>query len=317
MRGRQIFIAMMLGAVNLSAEALADTDATASINDMLGELVDTTHPATAPATDPGKFLSSAMSLAGRHQWGELTRLAATAPAAIPEPLRNLVQSYAELRNGQTERGLAGMRAALAASAAKGRLPALLAVADRFGGQRESNAALFELCGNPAAADAAFTAVRWRVRDPAVVETAYEAARQAAPDAASVADYGRYRALLDGQAVDESEIRAAVAASPQAPLPRITLALAGLRSERPAEAWAAFDDITLIFDHAPPGARAVISAACAASGQPERAAEMATMINPAALLPSEYALIAPLRAAAISRDFGQHQTGFEDLHNLAP
>jgi len=177
-----------------------------------------------------------------------------------------------------------------------------AAADQLGRQPELNAALLELCRDPATAGDAFDAVRWRVRDPGTVEAAFQAALQAAPGSAAVVDYARYRALLDGRPVDREEIRAAVAASPDALLPRITLALAGLRSERPADAWAAFDDIVVMFAEAPPGAQAVISAACAADGQERRAAAMAMGIDTQSLLPPEYALIAPLRAGIMSGSF---------------
>jgi hypothetical protein len=190
------------------------------------------------------------------------------------------------------------------AAALGRMPASVTMVEQLGALREVNAGLIELCGDPAVAGDAFATVRLRAKNPAAVEAAYDVARKAAPDALSVRDYGRYRALLDGRAVDMQEVRAAVAASPRDPLLRTTLALAGLRSERPADAWSAFDDILVNFAEVPPGSQAVISAACAADGQNQRAAEMAMAIDTESLLPSEYALIAPLRAGAMSSGFEQ-------------
>jgi hypothetical protein len=287
----------MLLVLSVPGGARAAADATAPIDDLLGELVD--RDRIASAAEPRDFFSAALSLTQQRRWPELSRLAAQAPSAVAEPLRHLIEGYAEFRSGDTGRGLAAMRAALAAAAARGQLPALASVADQLGARSEFNQALLELCRDPAAAGDAFDAVRWRVRDPGAVETAYQTARQVAPRAASVGDYRRYRALLDGRPVERDEIRAAVAAAPDALLPRITLALAGLRSERPADAWSAFDDVVVMFAEAPPGAQAVISAACAADGQDRRAAAMAMEVDMESLLPAEYALIAPLRAGTMS------------------
>ena len=84
--------------------------------------------------------------------------------------------------------------------------------------------------------------------------------------------------------------------------RMTLLLARLRSEQPAAALSALDDIVVVFNRMPPGSQAVICAAYAAAGEKDRAVKMASAINPAQLLPGEYSLVAPLRAEVMAQDF---------------
>ena len=250
-----------------------------------------------------EFLPSVQRAVQTGDWERLGRLAADAPPSAPRPLCDVLLGFAEIRSGRSGPGKLSMRKGLTAAAANGRLAALADFADRLGAKRETDAALIALCGQPDEAGPAFAAVRLRVADPSEVAVAYDAARRAAPEAPSVRDHARYLALLDGRAVDRAEVEAAVAAAPQDPLPRITLLLACLRSDEPATALAALDDVVVVFNAMPPGLQALISAAYAAAGQTDRALRMASTIDTSLLRPGEYAVIAPLRAAQAGKDFG--------------
>jgi hypothetical protein len=68
----------------------------------------------------------------------------------------------------------------------------------------------------------------------------------------------------------------------------------LANNRPGEAFAIFDDITVFADRLPPGQLAVIAAVLAGGGDIGRARMAASAVDTALLSPGEYALILPLR-----------------------
>ena len=307
MRGAAAFLLFALLAcpatISVRAQAVEEGGGAPGLESILEDLAGDAGEARSPAASREEFLSSVHRLVRSQDWSALAQLAGQAPSAVPRPLRDFLLGYAEIRSGRGESGELLLRKALAGSVATGRLAALTAFADQVGAKGETDAALLALCREPDCAGEALAAVRWRVKDPAKVVAAHSEAARVAPEAPGVRDFGRYVGLLEGEPVDREEIEAAVAAAPEDRLVRMTLLLARLRSEKPAAALSALDDILVVFNRMPPGAQAVISAAYAAAGEKERAVKMVSAINPAQLLPGEYSLVAPLRAEVMAQDFG--------------
>lgn len=306
MRSAAAFLLLALLAcpatISVRAQAVEEGGGTPGLESILENLTGDVGEARSPAASREEFLSSVRRAVRSQDWSALAQLAGQAPSVVPRPLRDFLLGYAEVRSGRGESGGLLLRKALAASAATGRLPALTALADQLGAKRETDAALLALCRDPDCAGEALAAVRWRLKDPDKILAAHHEAVRAAPDAVAVRDFGRYLALLAGEPVDDDKIDAAVAVAPEDRLVRMTLLLARLRSEQPAAALSALDDIVVVFNRMPPGPQAVISAAYAAAGEKERAVKMASAINPAQLLPGEYSLVAPLRAQGMAQDF---------------
>jgi hypothetical protein len=76
--------------------------------------------------------------------------------------------------------------------------------------------------------------------------------------------------------------------------RITQALVFLRRNKPAEADAVFDDITIYFDQMPPAYQAVIAAVAQANGRSLEAAAMASRIDKSNLTPGEKDLLSKIQ-----------------------
>jgi hypothetical protein len=157
-------------------------------------------------------------------------------------------------------------------------------------------AIIGMCGSAAVADGAFRLARDRFGRRgqfATLDQAYNAARQAAPSATSVRDYGLYLDLLSGPGVDPAVTAEALASDPSAVQARFNHALALLKAGQGKKALAVFEDFDVIVDQLPPGLRAVAAAVLVAGGD-ANGAVVARGTDPDLLTPAEYALIAPLR-----------------------
>ncbi|MFZ4483886.1 MAG: hypothetical protein ACOYOL_07905 [Chthoniobacterales bacterium] len=251
----------------------------------------------APSSSGGEseFIARAAALARAGQWEEIMVLSQTPDRQVSDPIRGLARGQAMINLGQPAEGAAVVRESLARAGRAGSLLVLLKSADQMGAQAAARDALFRICREPDAAGAAFEAVRRRGGPVALIESAYERAKVAAPTAASVVDYARYRSLLMGSPPDEAASRQAVEAGAQSPLPRITLALTLLRLGRASAALAAMGPLTAQAAEMPPGSRAVMAAVWAANGNTSRAAALSARLSPTDLLPGESALLA--RAAS--------------------
>ncbi len=153
--------------------------------------------------------------------------------------------------------------------------------------------LVVLCRQPGTADLAFRLLRgrWsRTKGTDALVPAYETARQAAPDAASVRDFGRYADLAKGLLVDADATQVAVVTDPAEINARVTRSLLLLRQRRPDEADAVFNDITIFFEALPPGQQAVIAAINQARGQRELARAMLAKIDTSKLNAGERGLV---------------------------
>jgi hypothetical protein len=162
-----------------------------------------------------------------------------------------------------------------------------------GGPAMVDEQLVELCGKPGIADLAFRMLRarWsRSKGTDSLVPVYERARQAAPDAASVRDFGRYIDLAKGLLGDTAATQRAVEEQPADIDARITRALQLLRTQKPDEADAVFDNITIFFEALPPGQQAVIAAINQARGQHELARAMRAKIDTSVLNPGERGLL---------------------------
>lgn len=245
-----------------------------------------------------EFVSRCAQLAGQKRWSDMLALAQVSTGRVSGPVLGLVRGYALVEfDGSGEASMI-LRESMARAAHDGQLPGLLEVADRLGAQSATHAALLKLCREPESADPAFEAarLRWGKSGQAPwLAAAYEKAKVAAPAAASVLDYARYRTLLAGGRVDEAATLQAVEASPGRPLPRVTRAFALLRLGRAADAESALGAVAVRPSEMPPGAQAVIAAVLAANGHADRAAVISLKISRADLLPAEQALVAKLPA----------------------
>jgi hypothetical protein len=157
----------------------------------------------------------------------------------------------------------------------------------------ANEELLVLCGNPGTADFAFRLLQARLiagEGTGALLPAYEKAKAAAPDGPTLKDFGRYLDALRGLPADPRETAAAVQAEPSYIPMRMTQALVFLRRNKPAEADAVFDDITIYFDQMPPAYQAVIAAVVQANGRSLEAAAMASRIDKSNLTPGEKDLL---------------------------
>ncbi len=218
---------------------------------------------------------------------------------VDADVRFAAKARAEYARGRgPQGGAAALREAMDAAAKARRLEFILPTGDALGASNVVDAALAELCADPAVADYVFRVARDRfVRRgrPSLLAAAFERAQSASPQGAAVQDYTRYLALTGDGAVALAETAAACEAEPSNANFRITHALNLLRHDRPAEALAAFDDLTVFADRLPPAQLAVIAAVLAANGDSARARAAAIAVDPQLLQPGEYRLVAPLRA----------------------
>ncbi len=237
-----------------------------------------------------EFVARASALAHAGQWNAVMALTQTSTGGVADPVRGLVRGQAMIKLGQPAEGAAVVRESLARAGRAGSLLETIEVADQLGAQAAAKNALFRICMEPDAAGSAFEVVRLRGGPAALIETAYERAKVAAPTSASVLDYARYRSLLMGSPPNEAASREAVEVSASDPLPRITYALTLLRLGRAAEALTAFGPLAARAAEMPPGARAVMAAVYAANGNTSRAAALTAKLNASDLHPGESALL---------------------------
>jgi hypothetical protein len=256
------------------------------------------------------FLARTGALAKMDNW---TAVIETADAGgnVPLSIRLLTKARAEyaLRQ-QAQSGAKSLADAVRAAAREGTLPTIVATGDEIGGQAVVDATLVELCGDSGFAEDVFRMTRDRLSrrgasTQAQLTEAHKRALGAAPNAVSVQDYSRYIKLLTqpGEDATEEEIAAlavspdetaqAVAATPSDPAVRATHALALLKAGRAEEALAAFDDLTVFYNRAPPALQAVICRVLADGGQKPRALEAVQAIDEKSLTANEKGLLGGL------------------------
>jgi tetratricopeptide (TPR) repeat protein len=237
----------------------------------------------------------ASALAALGRWEELYRLADT-PSRAPDAVRVMIKALAADKLGRRGEAEELARAALLASVEEGRVEQAIGLADSQNMRALADRAIIDMCGNAAVADGAFRMARDRFSRRgqfATLDEAYAAARQAAPSATSVRDYGLYLDLLSGPGVDPAVTAEALAAAPISVEVRFNHALALLQAGQEEEALAVFEDFDVIVEQLPPGLRAVAAAVLVAGSDPSAAA-VVRGIDPDLLSPAEYALIAKLR-----------------------
>ncbi len=224
--------------------------------------------------------------------------AAGAGGNVDEDVKLAARARAEYALGRGARsGAKSLADAMRGAARARRLALLLPTADKLGAPDVADETIVEMCADPAIVEHVFPVARDRLSRrgrTSMLAQAFERARAASPSGTAVQDYDRYLRLLKGEPVDPAVTAAAVAANPADQSLRITHALGKLRTGKPAEALAVFDDTTLFADQLPPGQLAVIAAILAANGDTARARAAAGNINLDSLTNEEYALIAPLR-----------------------
>lgn len=253
--------------------------------------------ASEAAQDEAIFGARAAALASLGRWDELYQLADT-PGKAPSAVRLMAQARAAQELGRRGEATELARTALRGALAEGHLLQAIDLADQQDLRSLADQAVVDLCGNAATADAAFRLARDRFGRRgqfATLDQARAAAKQAAPTAASVLAYERYRDLLDGGNVEVSVTAEALAASPTDVNARFNHALALLKAGQAKEALAVFEDFDVIVDQLPPGLRAVSAAVLSAAGDPS-AINVVLGLDPHLLTPAEFALIAPLRNA---------------------
>ena len=248
--------------------------------------------------DAVAFTAAADALGRQGDWKSVIGIADSSTGP-PESVRALTRARAEIMVGGSEdKAVNSIRLGLQAAAREGRLPAALGMADKLsGGPGVANEELLALCGNPGTADLAFRLLQARLiavgGTPSLL-SAYEKAKAVAPDAPTLKDFGRYLEALRGLPAEPQETAAAVQSEPSYIPMRITQALVFLRRNKPAEADAVFDDITIYFDQMPPAYQAVIAAVAQANGRSLEAAAMASRIDKSNLTPGEKDLLSKIQ-----------------------
>jgi len=251
------------------------------------------------AENADAFAVRAEALGQMGNW-EAVIAAASSGGNTPEYLRLLTRARAEFRLGRGKvTGDKTISDALRAAAREGALAEAVSAADAMGGGAAADETLVELCGNALTAEPAFRLSRERFAregNEARLSDIVHRARVASPDAPAVSDYLRYQKMVSDEdaVIDIAAAAAAVDADPSDPLPRVTWALALLRSGQTKEAMAVFDNIDIDYDLMPPGAQAVICAVLAAAGRTDEATVKVRVIERNKLLPGEAALISELR-----------------------
>lgn len=229
---------------------------------------------------------------------------AKSPGSATADVVSTLKARAYYQRGLDPKGGAGaLREAMDAAAKTGRLDLVLATGDSLDASRVVDEKLIELCADSSTAEYAFgtALVRFSSRgQPAMLSSAAQRARRAAPESARVQDYARYDDIINDRAVDLEKTASAVAASPGNVSVRLTHALNLLKNGQPDKAMAAFDDVTIFADRLTPGQLAVLAAVLAANGDDPRALTVSRALDPDLLQPGEYKLIAPLRARADGR-----------------
>ena len=240
------------------------------------------------------FLVRAEALGRNGNWAAVLEATDNAPG-LAESMRLMTRARAELSTGDNEAGLRSLKAAILAAAQEGVLPSMIETADTLGPVAAAgvNEGLLVLCGQTASADAAFRLLRRRLgrtEGTVAVWPAWQRAKEVAPDAPSVRDFGRYQDLLQGLMLGPEETAAAVAENPAEIDPRITQALHLIRLNRPTEAAAVFDRVAINFRDLPPGQQAVLAVAASCAGDKKLASALRNNINLDVLTPGEKALL---------------------------
>ena len=248
------------------------------------------------ADNTSAFLVRADALGRDGNWAAVLAATDNAPA-LSESVRLMTRARAELAMGENEAGLRSVQSAILAAAQEGRLVNMVESADTLGPVTGTavNDGLFVLCGQTASADTAFRLLRRRLgrtEGTAAVVPAWQRAKEAAPDAASVRDFGRYQELLQSSLLTPEEAAAAVAENPAEIDPRINQALLLIRRNRQAEAAAVFDRFGITFRDLPPAQQAVLAAAASSAGDENLARSLVNNINLELLTPGEKALLKP-------------------------
>lgn len=248
------------------------------------------------ADNTSAFLVRADALGRDGNWAAVLAATDNAPA-LSESVRLMTRARAELAMGENEAGLRSVQSAILAAAQEGRLVNMVESADTLGPVTGTavNDGLFVLCGQTASADTAFRLLRRRLgrtEGTAAVVPAWQRAKEVAPDAASVRDFGRYQELLQSSLLTPEEAAAAVAENPAEIDPRINQALLLIRRNRQAEAAAVFDRFGITFRDLPPAQQAVLAAAASSAGDENLARSLVNNINLELLTPGEKALLKP-------------------------
>ncbi len=246
------------------------------------------------ADNTSAFLVRADALGRDGNWAAVLAATDNAPA-LSESVRLMTRARAELAMGENEAGLRSVQSAIIAAAQEGRLVNMVESADTLGPVTGTavNDGLFVLCGQTASADTAFRLLRRRLgrtEGTAAVVPAWQRAKEVAPDAASVRDFGRYQELLQSSLLTPEEAAAAVAENPAEIDPRINQALLLIRRNRQAEAAAVFDRFGITFRDLPPAQQAVLAAAASSAGDENLARSLVNNINLELLTRGEKALL---------------------------
>lgn len=246
--------------------------------------------------DLSAFLARTDALARMSNWQGVLETTEKAEQ-VPESMRRLTRVWA-LANSKD--GLAmgpalvqAVEAAVQAAARERQLRPMLESLDSIGAGPVADAELAKLCTNPEAADVAFSLLRERIGrtgGTAALQTSYERALLAAPNAPSVADHGRYLELFRTSRIDPADTAAAIASKPAEVSPRATHALLMLRRNDPSGAKATFDDITVFYDRMIPAHQVIVAAYTAGTGKADLAQKMRRAINTKILTSGELALL---------------------------
>ena len=246
--------------------------------------------------DLSAFLARTDALARMSNWQGVLETTENAEQ-VPESMRRLTRVWA-LANSKD--GLAmgpalvqAVEAAVQAAARERQLRPMLESLDSIGAGPVADAELAKLCTNPEAADVAFSLLRERIGrtgGTAALQTSYERALLAAPNAPSVADHGRYLELFRTSRIDPADTAAAIASKPAEVSPRATHALLMLRRNDPSGAKATFDHITVFYDRMIPAHQVIVAAYTAGTGKADLAQKMRRAINTKILTSGELALL---------------------------
>lgn len=248
------------------------------------------------ADDLSAFLARTDALARLGNWRSVLETA-DAAQKVPDSMRQLTRVWA-LANAQDALAMApamtqNVVAAVQAAARDKQLGPMMESLDSIGAGAAADQELVRLCSDPGTAEAAFALLHERLGQSAgtaALEPAYERAKQAAPQAPSVLDHGRYLELFRTLRVEPSETTAAMAGEPTKISPRITHALLMLRRNDPAAARATFDDVTVFFDQMAPAQQVVVAAFTAGTGDLDLARMMRGAIKTDLLTTGEKAVL---------------------------
>jgi len=234
------------------------------------------------ADNQAAFLVRSEALGRDGNWAAVLEATDNAPA-LAESVRLMTRARAELATGDNEAGLRSVKASILAAAQEGVLRSMIETADTLGPVTAPavNEGLLVLCGQTASADAAFRLLRRRLgrtEGTVAVLSAWQRAKEVAPDAPSVLDFGHYQELLQGSMLGPEETAAAVAENPAEIDPRINQALHLIRRNRPTEVAAVFDRVAINFRDLPPGQQAVLAVAASCAGDKKLAAALRNNID---------------------------------------